>query len=471
MTGSESESKETIATQVERARDAQATIDAVGQSRVDELTQAVGWALYREGAARDVAAKAVSRTGVGNVDDKVFKTKRQIVGALEDMRGAPSVGTIRQREGLVDIAKPVGVIGAFLPATNPVATIPHLAMLAVKGRNAVVFSPAPGTRDACQHAVSLIRAELARADAPRDLVQVVSDRATRDNVVALAAAVDFAQATASQSVVDIVQQSGTPNHAVAVGNVVTVVDQSVEVATTATEIATSATLDHGATCVNANTAVLHRAVAEDVLTALEETGAYRCSKAERDAVTACLFDENGSVNRDLVGSDAAAIADAAGFSVSAGTDLLVVDGDDLSVPHSLFGETLSPVLTTTVVPDFETGLDVTDAILAYEGRGHSCGVYTTRDDHIRAAAERLPVGRLIVNQPSIALAGGKHNRLPFTLSLGGGSWAGNQSDGNLTYRTFLDVTTIARSTTERDCDPESVFEEYAVGETDTPFDG
>ncbi|WP_226022051.1 aldehyde dehydrogenase family protein [Halomicrobium salinisoli] len=469
MTTSRTDDALTVAERVDRARSAQERIATVDQQRADELARAAAWALYRDAAAREVAELAVERTGVGAVEDKVFKTKRQLLGALDDLRDAPSVGVLSRGDGLVEVAEPVGVVGALTPATNPVATVPHLATLALKGRNAIVVSPAPGTGPACRRAVEHVREQLERIDAPPDLVQAVDGRGTRDTVEALASAADFVQATSSQSVVDIAQRSGTPNHGVAVGNVVVVVDETVDAATAAERLAASTVLDHGATCVNANVAVLHDAVATGVLDALVADGGYRCSPGETEAVADHLFSASGALDRSSVGSSATDIADAAGIDVPPETRFLLVDGDGLAPDHPLFGEKLSPVVTTRTVDGFGDGLELADAILTHEGRGHSCAVYTDSNRRVRSAAERLPVGRLLVNQSSIALAGGESNAVPFTLSLGGGTWAGNQSDGNLSYREFLDVTTVVRPRSEPVDDPETLFEGYPAGDETRPF--
>ncbi|UPV98864.1 LLM class flavin-dependent oxidoreductase [Halorussus gelatinilyticus] len=455
-----------VVARAERAMDAIADYD---QAATDELVRAVGWAAYRDDHVEPVARAAVEDTAIGNVSDKVYKVKRQVEGTLADLRDAPSVGVVERdpERGVREVAKPVGVVGAFTPSTNPVATVPQLAMLALKGRNAVVFSPSPQTRRACAELVEHVREELAAVGAPADLVQVVPGEIDKPKAHALMERADLLQVTGSQNNVEAGQSSGTPNYSVGAGNVVSVVDETADIAQVAEFVGVSKPLDDGATCVNVNSLVAESSVADELRTALEVAGGYYCDDAERDRVEETLF-RDGHLDRRAIASDAGTLAEMAGIDRAADADFLVVDGEGVGERHPLSGEKLAPVLTVYEAPDFSAALDLTQSIVEYEGIGHSCTIHTSEDDRAERMGKAIDVGRVLVNQPSLCLAGAENNDLDFTLSLGGGTWAGNQFDDNLGYEYFLNFTTVAEDDGGRLPDREDLFGDYPVAEERPP---
>lgn len=165
--------------------------------------------------------------------------------------------------------------------------------------------------------------------------------------------------------------------------------------------------------------------------------------------------------RELAGLDDPAIDDAA---------FLVVEGEDIGEGYPLSGETLAPVLTVYRVADFDHAIEATQAILEYEGIGHSCTLHTTVEERADHVGREIDVGRIAINQPSLALAGGFDNALDFTLSLGGGTWAGNQFDSNLDYTHFLNTTTVARPADVPNPDVDTLFGEYPAGDETTVED-
>src|ERR1700751_842665 len=205
---------------VARARAAQRAFESATQGRVDEVVTAVGWAIVEPGRNRALAERAVRDTGLGNVEDKIAKNRRKTMGLLRDLSGAKSVGVIADdpERGLTEIARPVGVVGALTPSTNPAATPANNIINALKGRNAIIVAPSPRGASTFALLPEFVHAELARVGAPRDLVQSLPNPVTREATAELMRQVDLVVATGSQTNVRAPHSSGTPAVGVGPGN-------------------------------------------------------------------------------------------------------------------------------------------------------------------------------------------------------------------------------------------------------------
>jgi sulfoacetaldehyde dehydrogenase len=436
---------------IARGERAMAKIADYDQEEVDELVQAVAWAVYEDDRAREISEVAVETTGLGNVEDKYSKKRRKSFGTLDDLLGEPSVGVIERdpEAGLTEIAKPVGVVGAVIPSTNPGATPANIAMMALKGRNAVVLSPSPSGLETCELVVEYIHGQLEAIGAPTDLVGMVPPPVSKEKTYELMDQVDLLQVTGSANNVRRGEQSGTPNYNVGEGNAVAIVDETADLEATADRIATSKTFDYATSCSSENAAVIDESVYDEALAALEDAGAYICEEGEREKLEATLFPEgHGSLSGDVTGQSPATIADAAGLDDPAAREakFFVVEGEGVGPDHPLSGEKISVVLTAYQAPDFDEAIDRTRAILGYEGSGHSCGLHTTSETHTERIGHEIDVCRLLINQPQCVGNGGSfENGLNVTLSMGAGTWGGNQLDANLDYTHFLNITTVAET--------------------------
>jgi sulfoacetaldehyde dehydrogenase len=450
----EREPEATISDLIDRAENAMAAIEDFNQAAVDDLVRAVAWAVYEEDRAREISEVAVADTGFGNVEDKIAKKRRKTFGTLNDVLDEPSVGVIDRNEdaGLTKIAKPVGVVGAVVPSTNPGATPANIAMMAVKGRNAVILSPSPSGRSTCEHVVENIHDELEKLGAPTDLVQMVPPPVSKEKTYELMDRVDLLQVTGSASNVRRGEQSGTPNYCVGEGNAVSIVDETADLGAAADRIETSKTFDYATSCSSDNAAVIVESVYDDALAALEDAGGYVCDADQREKLEATMFPEgHGSLDTAVTGQPPEAIADAAGFEDPAAreADFFVVEGRGIGPDYPLSGEKISVVLTAYSAADFEDALDITSQILDYEGTGHSCGLHTTSDTRTEQIGYEIDVCRLLINQPQCVGNGGSFaNGLNFTLSMGAGTWGGNQLDENLDYTHFLNITTVSETIEE-----------------------
>src|ERR687894_1710585 len=276
---------------VRRARAAQRPFADVSQERADEAVRALAWSLYEPGRARELAELAVADTGLGNVPDKIRKKQRKTFGTLRDLLRAKSVGVIEEdrAKGVVKYAKPMGVIGAVTPSTNPGATPVNKAMMALKGRNAVVIAPSPLGYRTTERAVEFMRAELALIGLPPDLVQILPAPVTKDSTEALMKAVDLVVVTGSQDNVRRAYSSGTPAIGVGAGNVPVIVDDSADLTDAARKICASKIFDNSTSCSSENAVVIVDAVYDAAIEALRRAGRYLCTAAEEDRIVSTLW--------------------------------------------------------------------------------------------------------------------------------------------------------------------------------------
>lgn len=450
-----------VAELVRRAREAQAAFAEAGQEAVDEAVTALAWSLYRPEHARDLAELAVAETGLGTVADKIVKKQRKTFGTLRDLSRVRSVGVIEEdpARGLVKFAKPVGVVAAVTPATNPGATPVNKAMMALKGRNAIIIVPSPSAVRTTGRAVELMRAELARIGRPPDLVQMLPAPIDRDVTGRVMAAVDLVVVTGSQANVRQAYRSGTPAIGVGAGNVPVIIDDSADLGAAAAKIAASKCFDNATSCSSENALVILDAVYDPALAALERAGGARVSAEEGARIRAGLW-RDGRLDRTLIARDAAVLAERFGLE-RRDARFFMVEESGVGPEHPLSGEKLSLVLTVYCARDFDHARALVRTILAYQGSGHSCGIHTTDPARARALAEGTDVVRVLVNQAhTFGNGGGFDNGLNFTLSMGCGTWAGNSISENLSWRHFVNITHLVTPIPEDRPDEAALFGDY-----------
>ena len=446
----EADATSVIAELVSKARAAMDAFTNYDQEQVNEVVQAVSWAIIKQENAEELARRAVEDTGLGNYEDKVNKNQRKSLGTLRDLLdpSAKSVGVINvdEEKGITEIAKPVGVVAAVTPSTNPAATPANKTMMVLKGRNAVIIAPSPKGASTCELLLQYIHGELSKIGAPLDLVQMLPT-ADKEMTQELMKQADFVTVTGSANNVRAGQTSGTPNACVSAGNVVSVVDSTAKIEEAAHKVRISKTFDYGTSCSNDNSVVIEAPVYQEMVEALKEEGGYFCNDEERALLQEALWPAGGKRSGETLCKAPSIIADAAGLENPEAREasFFMVEGKGVGEEDPFSDEKLAVVLTVYKVADFDEALDLTKRILDYKGRGHSCGLHTTDESHIERIGLEMDVCRLLINQIQVFGNGGSFdNGLNFTLSMGGGSWAGNQIDENLSYKHFLNITKVSR---------------------------
>ena len=456
---------------VARARRAQSEYakDA-DQQRYDMAAAAVGWAIMQPERNRALAEQAVALTGLGNVDDKITKNHRKTLGLLRDIQGQITTGVIKEdvENGITEIARPIGVVGAVVPSTNPAATPANNVINALKCGNAIILSPSPKGVEVCATLLQYIYTEFDKLGIDRDLVQMVPAPSSKIKTQRVMEAVDLIIVTGSQDNVRRAYESGTPAIGVGAGNATVIVDETADVDMAAAKIASSKSFDNATSCSSENVVVVVRSMLDSFLTALHKHGGRYLEGEDAAKVKASLF-EGGHLNRHMIAKDVHTFIDVAGVSVadSDSARFVILLGNKVGADAPESGEKLSLALTLFVEDDFDAAVTRTAQILQFQGAGHSVGLHSNDDSRAVALGEALPTCRVIVNQAHCFATGGSfENGLPFSLSMGCGSWGGNSIDSNLHFRHFMNITRVVRPIDSREPSLDQVFADYwqAVGQ-------
>ena len=450
---------------IKKARAAQAQVADYTQEQIDEVCLAIGWEVYKDENIEKLAALAVEETGMGNYEDKVKKHKGKILGVLKDVMdsGSKSVGLIEVNEAkqIFKYAKPVGVIGALTPVTNPTATPGSNAVSVLKGRNAVIFAPHPRSKAASSLAVEYMRAGLKKVGAPEDLIQIIAEPsipATGE----LMAKVDLVLATGGGAMVKAAYSSGTPAYGVGPGNSVQIIAEDADVADAAAKVALSKCFDNATSCSSENSVIVHESIYEEFMRLLEAEGGYICNAGEKQTLEQWMWIENKkgyrALNPGIVAKSAQVIAADAGLLIPAEKRMLVVEGKRPITEDRYAKEKLSPVLTVWKYADFEEGYTLLKEITDNNGTGHSCGIFTQNEAYIDYLGTHMKSSRIIVNQPQAPANGGNFfNGMPSTVTLGCGTWGGNITTENINYKHFLNVTWLSKPITPSKPSDEEMF--------------
>ena len=456
--------REVVGQLIDRARAAQKIAAGYTQSQVDELVLAAGWAIMEPGRNRQLAEGAVRDTGLGVVADKITKNHRKTLGLMRDLQGAKSVGVIAEYPelGVIEIARPVGVVAAIVPSTNPGATPANNIINALKGANAIVLAPSPKGYSTCAKLLEFVHVELARVGAPEDLVQMLPRPVTKAMSEELMREADLVVVTGSQANVRAGYSSGTPALGVGAGNVVVIVDDDADLADAAAKIALSKTFDNATSCSSENSAILLAGVYDAMLAAFRSEGGALLTAAEKAQLQAVMF-PNGKLGSATTAQSVAKICTLAGLTrpALANARFLMIEESGTGRDFPFSGEKLCPVLTVYRARDFDHAFAIAQSIYDYQGNGHSVGIHTKSDAHVMRLGSEMTVCRVIVNQAHcIANGGSFDNGLPFSLSMGCGTWGGNSFSENLNYRHFLNTTRIVRTIPPREPTLDNVFADY-----------
>jgi sulfoacetaldehyde dehydrogenase len=448
---------------VRRARKAMAEFSKADQARTDEAVTALAWSLYNPAHAKELAELAVADTKLGNVPDKIIKKQRKTFGTLRDLMRVKSVGIIEEDKahGITKWAKPVGVVCAITPSTNPGATPVNKAMMAIKGKNAIIIAASPAGLNTTAKTVSYMRAELKKMGAPEDLVQILPPPASKDMTQALMQAADLVVATGSQDNVRRAYSSGTPAIGVGTGNVPVIIDETADLDDAAQKICASKIFDNSTSCSSENAVVIVDAVYDQAIAALERAGGYMASALEKAKIQAALWPD-GKLSRTLIARDADVFARGCGLPAAAESKkFFMVEENGVGKGFPFSGEKLALVLTVYRAKDFDAAADKARAILEHQGKGHSLGLHTKDLSRGRKLAADTDVVRVLVNQAhTFANGGGFDSGLNFTLSMGCGTWGGNSITENLNYKNFINITHLVTTIPEDKPSEEELFGAY-----------
>ena len=438
--------KEEIGKLVERSRIAQKQIENYSQEQVDELIRAMVWCVARPGVAEEIAQFTVDETQLGNYEGKFLKIQRKTRATLMDIIHDKSVGILEEdkERAIVKIAKPMGVIGALSPSTNPEATPVIKAIHAIKGRNSIIVAPHPRAKLTNKKICDLMRSAIEACGAPADLVQGI-EIPSLDLTNGLMAQCDRVLATGGGAMVTAAYSSGTPALGVGVGNAVITVDETADLDDAAEKIRISKTLDFAASCSSDNSVILVKEIYENMMSKLIEKGGYLVNDEEKEKLKNTLWDEEGHINTAMVAQPAEKIANMADLDIPEGTQFYIVPESGWGKEYPFSGEKMSVIMALYKADNIDHAIELTNNIQAYQGQGHSCGIYSNNDDNIMKLANATKTSRVMVNQPQAASnSGNLWNGMRQTFSLGCGSWGGNGTNNNISWRDLINETWVSK---------------------------
>ncbi len=431
-----------VATLIERARIAQKALEGYTQEQIDRLVREIGKTVYDN--ADMLAKMAVEETGMGVYEHKVAKNKGKSKTIWNDLKDKKSVGEISRDPvtNIVEIAKPIGVVGAVTPTTNPIVTPMCNAMFAIKGKNAIVVAPHPRSKKCSAKTVELINERLAELGAPKHLIQVI-DEPSIEKTNALMQQADVVVATGGMAMVKAAYSSGKPAYGVGAGNVQVIVDRDVDFGDAAKKIIDGRTFDNGIICSGEQTVIAHKEDYAQVVKAFESNGAFYVKDADTIKKFKNTIFHQGHMNKDVVGQSPQKIAEMAGVAIPEGTRVILLPADTYGAHELLCKEKMCPVLTMLTYSDIDEAVHIAKTNLEVEGNGHTAAIHSNTLENIKKAGERLSISRLVVNAPSSTTAGGSFfNGFSPTTTLGCGSWGNNSISENFTYKHLINISRI-----------------------------
>ena len=435
---------------LQRARAGQEAIEDLDQATVDRAIQAVGWAVANETTFTRLSHMGVEESGLGSWDNRPNQ-RFKIIGILRDALRQKSMGIVEEipEKGLVKYAKPVGVIAALIPTTNPALTPPGVGIYALKAKNAIIFSPHPRARKTTIETVRIMRAALKKIGLPED-VYVTAERPSIPLAQELMAICDLTVATGGPAMAKSAHMSGKPAYAAGQGNSTMVIDETADVEEAARNTMLSKTSDNGSGCSADGNLLVEATIYDRFRQQLIKEGGYLATDAEKAALLAVLWDDRGHRTMDTIACVPQKIAEKAGFTIPADRKFIIVPEDKIGKEHLFSTEKLGTFLSIFKYSGFETAVEMVRQIYNVQGKGHSCGIYSFNDDHIHQLALTAPVSRMMVRQPqSKANAGAFTNGMPMTSSMGCGVWAGNITNENISLKHYLQYTWVSLSDSGR----------------------
>jgi acetaldehyde dehydrogenase/alcohol dehydrogenase len=432
---------------LERAQRAASILRQLDQQPTDRIVKRVYEAGFNNRV--NLAKLAYKETGLGKWEDKVIKNVIATQLVYEDIKNLKTAGIVSRdvKNGITEIAQPIGPIFAVTPVTNPTSTVLFKILIALKSRNPIIFRP-HGAAKKCSIEAAKICYEAAReAGAPEHCIQWIKT-STKDETLALMGHKKTALvlATGSVGLVRAAYSSGNPALGVGPGNVPVYIGQSADVHFAVEQIFISKTFDNGTVCASEQALVVRQCHVEKVMEEFKKRKAYFLSKDEIKRLEPVAFNTAQKVMRiEVIGQPAAVIAQMAGIDVPPDTTLLIAELETVGIKSPLSLEILAPILTFYPVKDFEAGMEMCRQINAHGGLGHTASIFSNDEKKIQHFASVMNAGRILVNTPaSQGALGGIYNNLQPSLTLGCGTGGKNITTDNITAKHLLNMQRIAR---------------------------
>ena len=426
-------------------REAQAIYARFSQEQVDKIFRAAAMAANK--ARIPLAKQAVAETGMGVVEDKVIKNHYASEYIYNKYRNTLTCGVVEEDKafGIRKVAEPLGLIAAVIPTTNPTSTAIFKALIALKTRNAIIFSPHPRAKGCTVAAARLVYEAAVKAGAPENIIGWIDTPSLELTNIVMKES-DCILATGGPGMVHAAYSSGKPALGVGAGNVPAIIDSSADIVMAVNSIIHSKTFDNGMICASEQSVTVLSDIYDAVRAEFEARGCYFLKGSELDKVRKTVI-INGAVNAKIVGQKAAKIAEIAGVSVPESTKILIGEVESVDPSEEMAHEKLSPVLAMYKAETFEEALQKAERLVADGGYGHSASLFinVNEKEKMAAHAARMKTCRILINSPSSQGGiGDLYNfKLDPSLTLGCGSWGGNSVSHNVGVMDLLNIKTVA----------------------------
>ncbi|MBU3192097.1 bifunctional acetaldehyde-CoA/alcohol dehydrogenase [Clostridium bowmanii] len=427
-------------------RIAQKEFSTYTQKQVNEIFRQA--AMAANNSRIELAKMAVEETGMGIVEDKVIKNHFASEYIYNQYKDEKTCGIIDVDKsfGITKIAEPIGIVAAIVPTTNPTSTAIFKALISLKTRNGIIFSPHPRGKKSTIAAAKIILDAAVKAGAPKGIIAWIDEPSVELSGIVMREA-DIILATGGPGMVKAAYSSGKPAIGVGAGNTPAIIDETAEIKMAVNSILLSKSFDNGVICASEQSVLVMEEIYEEVRNEFAERGAYILKEAEVDKVRKIIL-TNGALNSNIVGQSAYRIAEMAGVKVPEETKIIIGEVESVELEEAFSHEKLSPVLAMYKVKTFDEALTKAERLVELGGFGHTSSLYTHRTksaDRISKFGATMKTGRVIVNMPAAQGAiGDLYNfKLAPSLTLGCGSWGGNSVSENVGVKHLMNVKSVA----------------------------
>ena len=432
---------------IDRVQKAQSEFATFSEEKVDAIFKAAATAANK--MRIDLAEMAVNETRMGVLEDKIIKNHFAAEYIYNKHKGVKTCGIISRDKanGIKIVAAPLGVLAGIVPTTNPTSTAIFKALICLKTRNAIIFSPHPRAKKSTIAAAKVVLDAAVKAGAPKDIIGWIEDPTIElSNALMTHPKIHGILATGGPGMVKAAYSSGKPALGVGPGNTPAIIDETADIKLAVSSILISKTFDNGMICASEQSVIVVKDVYDEVKKEFGYRGAYILSKNEATQICKIILNDKG-VNASIVGQSACKIAEMAGFKVPQDTKILLAEETDYTAANPYAHEKLSPILTMYKADSFEQATDIAFALVQLGGLGHTSVLYTDEriQDRIDFYANKMPTGRILINSPSSQGGiGDLYNfRLEPSLTLGCGSWGENSVSENVGVKHLLNYKTVA----------------------------
>jgi len=436
-----------LETLISQAKAAQAEYATYTQEQVDKIFKKA--ALAANMNRIPLAKLAVKETGMGVPEDKVIKNHFASEMIYNKYKHEKTCGVIESDPhfGIQKVAEPLGVLAGIVPTTNPTSTAIFKALLALKTRNGIIFSPHPRAKECTIAAAQIVRNAAIEAGAPPDIIGWIDEPTIElSQTLMQHPSVNLILATGGPGMVKAAYSSGKPSLGVGAGNTPAVIDETAQIQMAVSSILISKTFDNGMICASEQSVIVVDDVYEQVKEEFIARGAYFLNAEEMEAVRKVLI-VDGRINAKIVGQSVEKVAELAGINVPDNAKVLIGEVDDINLDEAFAHEKLSPVLAMYHAQDFSEATKKAQELISLGGRGHTSVLYTAPQNHSRILhfESILTTGRVLINTPSSQGAiGDLYNfKLDPSLTLGCGTWGGNSVSENVAPQHLLNIKTVS----------------------------